>query len=249
MAEADGAGFVLLFPGGRLDHVDLHGVDLSKVDVSRADLSYANLAGASLASARLDSTNLAHADLTDTDLTDAWFQGVRAWGLAGCPATPPGYTSKNNTAEWVCVKTPAGGFALIGGAADLSGADLSGADLSKVEAHELWACPKVLPTHAWQCVAEPQVPDGSSVFALLGPGAALDEAELRQAVLTDLDLTGASLRGAYLDGAVLRRVDLTGADLSNAYDPGVTFDAVTFKNTTCPDGTLSDKHQDTCAGH
>ena len=52
-----------------------------------------------------------------------------------------------------------------------------------------------------------------------------------------------------LDGAVLRRVDLADADLSDAYDAAVTFDAVTFKNTTCPDGTLSDEHQNTCVGH
>jgi len=98
----------------------------------------------------------------------------------------------------------------------------------------------------------------------------LEDAELANASLFDADLRGASLRGASFAGANLVSADLRGADLTRAdltranlrdalLNPEATVEesetAVTiltdaiWLGTTCPDGTNSDAHAGTCAGH
>lgn len=69
-------------------------------------------------------------------------------------------------------------------------------------------------------------------------------ADLRNARLIGAQLRDADLRGAKLDGADLTGADLTGADLTDA-----SMIQVTWSNTTCPDGTLSDAGGGTCQGH
>jgi hypothetical protein len=69
-------------------------------------------------------------------------------------------------------------------------------------------------------------------------------ADLRNARLANAVLRDADLRNARLDGA-----DLTGADLTGAKLDGVSLVAVVWRHTTCPDGTNSDEHRGTCAGH
>ncbi|RIV37650.1 hypothetical protein D2L64_15000 [Micromonospora radicis] len=70
-------------------------------------------------------------------------------------------------------------------------------------------------------------------------GADLRNARLIGAQLRDVDLRGAKLDGADLTGADLRGADLTGASMIQ----------VTWSNTICPDGTLSDADGGTCQGH
>lgn len=69
-------------------------------------------------------------------------------------------------------------------------------------------------------------------------------ADLRGARLVGAQLRDADLTGAKLDGADLTRADLTGADLT-----GASLDRVTWAQTTCPDGTLSEANGNTCRGH
>jgi Pentapeptide repeats (8 copies) len=69
-------------------------------------------------------------------------------------------------------------------------------------------------------------------------------ADLRNARLVNATLRDADLRNARLDGA-----DLTGADLTGAHLDGASLVAVVWRRTVCPDGTGSDEHGDTCAGH
>ena len=57
--------------------------------------------------------------------------------------------------------------------------------------------------------------------------------------LTRADLRGADLRGAIMEGAILTGARLQGAKLKK----------VLWKNTTCPDGSNSDQHRNTCLGH
>jgi CSLREA domain-containing protein len=80
--------------------------------------------------------------------------------------------------------------------------------------------------------------------ATLHPGAELGGADLSSDHLYRCDLrssvlVGANLRGADLSHANLYRADLRGADLT-----GVTWD-----NTTCPDGSNSNEHGNTCEAH
>ncbi len=50
---------------------------------------------------------------------------------------------------------------------------------------------------------------------------------------------GANLAGANLKGANLRGADLTGADLTNAFLTNAILTGVTWANTTCPDGSVT----------
>jgi hypothetical protein len=91
---------------------------------------------------------------------------------------------------------------------------------------------------------------GIGAFAwAANPGADISP-DLRNVDLSGADLTGAALRKADLTGA-----DLTGADLTGAHLDGAVIEGVTWKHTTCPDGTDSDDIAKpdgtggTCAGH
>lgn len=72
---------------------------------------------------------------------------------------------------------------------------------------------------------------------------------LRLANLAGANLRGARLVRADLTGADLRGADLTDADLSGALLGAARLTGVHWDNTTCPDGTNSDAHGGTCAGH
>jgi len=56
---------------------------------------------------------------------------------------------------------------------------------------------------------------------------------------TSNDMTGANLSSANLTNVNLNQSDLTGANVTG----------VVWNNTTCPDGTLSNDHSNTCVGH
>ena len=92
----------------------------------------------------------------------------------------------------------------------------------------------------------------------------LIDANLAGADLTDADLTGASLTGAQLSFANLRSANLAGADLTtadlryadlsyarlaDASLTGAILFEVIWSDTTCPDGSISDTHADTCVGY
>ena len=110
--------------------------------------------------------------------------------------------------------------------------------------------------------------DADLVYALM-KGARLNEAKLTEANLAYADLRFASLRGANLTDADLTNTaltlanltdaDLTRADLAladldetnltraNLTDANLT--GVTWHNTTCPDGTYSNRDGNTCANN
>jgi uncharacterized protein YjbI with pentapeptide repeats len=66
-----------------------------------------------------------------------------------------------------------------------------------------------------------------------------------------VDLTNADLSGAYLGGASLNFANLTNASLGNAKNLSSAHLAfVTWNNTTCPDGSISNSHTpNSCIGH
>jgi uncharacterized protein YjbI with pentapeptide repeats len=87
---------------------------------------------------------------------------------------------------------------------------------------------------------------GITLFAWAAnpPDAPTVSITLRGAVLANANLRGADLQGVDLTGA-----DLTGADLTGAVLKGAVLTNVVWKNTTCPDGQISDTAGGTCAGH
>jgi hypothetical protein len=72
-------------------------------------------------------------------------------------------------------------------------------------------------------------------------GANLQGANLQGTDLHDSNLTGANLTAANLQGANMWNADLTSANLT-----GANLEGVRWLDTTCPDGTNSDDHDDTC---
>ena len=82
----------------------------------------------------------------------------------------------------------------------------------------------------------------------------LANADLRHRNLEDVNLsgailTGANLENADLEGGFLPNANLTGADLRHADLRHADLTGVTWSNTTCPDGTNSGSHGNTCQGH
>ena len=65
----------VLFPGAKLEHIDLSGVSLSGVDLHGIDLRGANLEGV-----RFVDVDLSGADLTGANLTSAIISGVNLRG-------------------------------------------------------------------------------------------------------------------------------------------------------------------------
>jgi hypothetical protein len=82
-------------------------------------------------------------------------------------------------------------------------------------------------------------------------GAQLQNADLANANLSGSNLNGAQLQnanlnGANLSGANLNGANLTGADLTGATTGGANLSGAVWSNTTCPDGTNSNAHSNTC---
>jgi uncharacterized protein YjbI with pentapeptide repeats len=82
-------------------------------------------------------------------------------------------------------------------------------------------------------------------------GATLGGGANELAVLQGANLTDANLRGANIGGdRALSLTNLTNANLNDANVTGAeALLGAYFNNTTCPDGTNSDMHGDTCVGY
>jgi hypothetical protein len=91
--------------------------------------------------------------------------------------------------------------------------------------------------------------NGSNLGGAKLQGAFLNGANLTGANLSGAQLDGAMLIGANLTGANLAGANLTGANLTGATTAGANLGGVTWSNTTCPDGSNSDAHGNTCAGN
>jgi len=86
-------------------------------------------------------------------------------------------------------------------------------------------------------------------------GASVTGANMSGSVLLGADLTHADLSKSNFKGANLSGVDLSGANLTKTNLSGATglktatLSGVIWNNTTCPDGTMSDRVGNTCVGH
>jgi uncharacterized protein YjbI with pentapeptide repeats len=211
------------FSGAELSGTDLNDANLSTAKLGSANLSRADLAGANLDAAVLTDANLTKATLTGTILTNADLDGANLTTTDLSAATLTGVQSGGITGSptlptsWKLFN----GY-LVGPTADLANASLeklsiTGADLNSTN-----------------------LSDADLT------GASLPSADLVSADLSSANLTGAALTGANLTDATLTDANLTNADLDNATTSSAVWTGVTWLNTTCPDGSNSNKHDSGC---
>jgi uncharacterized protein YjbI with pentapeptide repeats len=256
-------GGYLMGPIADLSKANLTGLDLTGVDLRSADLTDATITGAALAHANL--TSVVTGGLTGIPASEATPNTIIKGGyLIG----PDAYLWAASLSGLNLAGADLSGAYLVLAnlsGADLSGADVSGADfqettltsadldgtdLSTVDLAGVWSggitsTPAALPPN-WELVSG----------YLIGPQANLDQASLAGADLigADLsstgwyqaDLTDADLASANLTSADFEDANLTNASLAGATITGATFPGATWSNTTCPDGSNSDKHVAGC---
>lgn len=263
----------LIGDGANLSGADLTGIDLPNVTMS-LNLTGANLTNANFSGAFLSSSAMARANLQSTDLAGAVLQFVSSGGITGTPmALPANWSLKDgyligplaylknavltgaDLSGADLVNANASGASLSGadltGAAmtrvDLQGADLTGADLggdTLAYANLSGATMKdVGLAHADldHADANNAVFTGASLAGANLTSAAASSANFNRATLNGADLTSVALTFSTLDGA-----NLTGANLTGASAFGASFTGAIWSNTTCPDGSNSDKYTDGC---
>ena len=205
-------GYVLLGPGVKihshyrydLNDVDMSGVNLTGAEFRESSFWNVDLRGANLTDAQFRGINLFNADFRGANLSNTRLSstlgGAKLYDLTGsCPQSSRFYS---------CIVQPeTNTLALVGPDLDLNGARLGGANLSGVKTFDLLnGCPSTLPT-GWVC----RLQVATDRFVLLGSGANLNNANLRES-----DLSNADLSGANLNNANLRESDLSNTDLSEA---------------------------------
>jgi uncharacterized protein YjbI with pentapeptide repeats len=172
-----------------------------------ADLSYTSLKGADLAGCDCSDTVFRFAALRRVNLNASSLRGVRSGGIRGTPRALP--------SGWSLVK----GY-LVGAGADLSDADLREVDLSNAILTDAFLESADLSTatlagvHSGGIRGIPRaLPSGWSLVKgyLVGAGANLSDADLREA-----DLTGTTLTDT-----VLERADLSAATLACVRSGGI----------------------------
>ena len=202
------------FEDANLYRANLSGANLTGATLTRATLTRAKLSGAKLFGAKLSSANLRSADLIDAKLTKADLSGANLYdaNLYGAKLTNANLSDAN-----------------LNGAnlrsANLFGADLTGANLRSANLYG----------------ADLSVADltGATLTRANLYAANLTSATLRSADLTGAKLTGAKLSGANLTDANLSVADLTRANLLYATLKGANLLGVTWFNTYCPDGSIT----------
>jgi hypothetical protein len=93
------------------------------------------------------------------------------------------------------------------------------------------------------------IPPGSNQEGAVLTGCRFDGRNLGGVNFTGADLAGSRFRSTNLAGADLDGVDVSHSDLFLARLVPSSRTGVIYDDTTCPDGTSSDDHGDTCQGH
>jgi uncharacterized protein YjbI with pentapeptide repeats len=216
--------------GADLKDADLSGAGLLGVDVSSADLRHANLSNAALTDCfptpipggGCHSANLSDGNLTDVNLSNA----------------------STSTCFSLNLGIPVGVVVFCGGASleddKMTGANLSGDDLS------------------FASLANDNLADATFTDVIFGEcpgettGALCSAVNLSGAKLKSVDLSGMQLNGVQFAGAHFSRANLSNANLSNLESAGglivipTNLSGVIWADTTCPDGTNSNKDGRTC---
>lgn len=240
-----------LFAGGdepiQLSGTDFRHADLSRATIETARMKLVNLDDATLNNAQILDTTLvdvdaaesdwinvrmsggylAHSRLQGADLTGITFENTKLVNVDFTGATIEGYTSTNTV--WAHCICPDGTNSSDNGYS--CGGHMNTQPITLPEGCNLgpWA----------ECEGF-EAPEAFDMrYAQLWSG------NLRNATLTDVDLRDTDLSGVDLTGANLTNANLEGAII----DDETRFGAITWNNTTCPDGTNSNDHRNSCGGH
>lgn len=189
-----------------------------------ADLNGAGLGGVDLSGASLQNANLGVADLTAANLAGVNLTGAN---LDGADLTGADLTGADLAGADLATAVLA--------STNLSGASLANANLLRIRSGGITGTPASLPK-----------PWAIASGYLIGPWDNLAGADLGGADLTGANLTYSYLDGADLDNANLNDANLESAILLGASVTGVSTVGTNWFNTTCPDGTNSDRYVDGC---
>jgi uncharacterized protein YjbI with pentapeptide repeats len=243
---------------------DLAGADLEGSLLGHTTFGGASLADANLTDANAEYDNMSGADLGGANFTGAYLEGTSSGHVGGVPTLP---------ADWVIT----GGY-LLGPSANLAGADLdhldvsgddlefadladarvagtnfSGTDLSYVASSGVRGTPSELPRH-WRLVGGYLLGPYTDAGSVNLVDADLAGVDLADGLLRDANFSRSNLRSSNLEFSDMEFTNLEGANLSKAdllgaLLEGADFEDVVWSDTTCPDGSNSDSHHDTCAGY
>lgn len=225
--------------GARLKVASLDSAKLNGLDLKCAHLQSANLSFAQLRDSYLDDAILLNADLSDADIAGASLARADLRGanlmranLNGSDLRDANFRQANLT-----------GATLQHG--DLRRADFSNATLDHADFWKADFSSANLKNASLEYTSLVEVQMKDAILA----GARLRSANLAGSDLRRSDFEGADLSDASLDGTILTLANFTDATLEGASLKDTQLTDVTWKNTTCPDGTNSDLNGTTCEGH
>ena len=233
--------------GADLTRTNLSGANLSGANLSRAQLVNVNLQGANLKGAKLmhasgpypgeqRGSNLENANLKNADLKGAYLESANLKGAVLSGANLTDTNLNDATLTNVYFKDTNMTRTIVEGA-NLKGANLTSAILNQVDSGEIKGSPK-LPS-GWSQVDGYLIGEGAHLWSAQLTGADLKGTTLTNAQLKYANLSGADMAGVDLTGAFLKFANLSGADLSGAILTDANLTRVTWSNTTCPDGTVT----------
>jgi uncharacterized protein YjbI with pentapeptide repeats len=239
----------LVGPDAHLEGADLSGADLKAWHLDSAVLMDANLSNADLSGASFGYTQLGGANLTGADLAGAEFGHAN---LSGANATNANFT----LAQF--------------GDTNVSGLVMTGADFTNAYIYgNLPGLPGGGLLYTSAGTGTPKVPPMYNTVVdgfIVGPyvtiqgvslaGANFSKLDLQSAFITNTDLTSANLDDVNLADASITNSNLTSVNLDDANlasvdlqgdtVTGTTTSGASWWNTTCPDGTNSDKYIHGC---
>jgi uncharacterized protein YjbI with pentapeptide repeats len=220
-----------------------------------ADLKYADLSGASLLGVDLSSANLRHANVSSAALAACFPTSILGGGCHDANVSDGNLTDANlsNAGTSSCFSIdfgiPVGVVSYCGGVSmaddKLTGANLSGDNLSFAVLSN-----DNLTDATFTSVTFGECPPASKPSFEFCSAADLSGAKLKSVNLSGMQLNGVNFAGAVFSGANLSNANLSPLENAGGFVLIPTnLSGVTWTNTTCPDGTNSNKDGRTCVNN
>lgn len=89
----------------------------------------------------------------------------------------------------------------------------------------------------------------TDISGVIFKGSHMQQSSFNDSNLSNADFTSAILYQSFFQNTNLTNVNFTNADLTGSDLNTATLTGVTWSNTTCPDGTNSNSHGNTCISH
>ncbi len=252
---------------------DLTGADLSDANLLGSILLDTTLDGAALARANFSGANLSGATLQGAAANNTNFQAIVTGpsGLNACLEGQDERQEARNTSFNGAVLTDTSFIGVLFSNVDFADTDLTRADLRNTQFVDTTFNDQTNLTEA--DLKNARIGDanmsgvdftqadlsradltlidltGAKLTSAVLSGTVLTNADLDDSDLTNSELTDANLEGANMERVTLDNTNLTGATLRSAFFRLTDISTVQWNDTVCPDGTNSNDHGNTCAGH